>query len=497
MTDVIKFIFPKIPKFISTALDHYKNGPPKPSWNLKFHLAFVAAKLSIDDLYYATVEEAQELCNKPVTISPDFAVDQVRISNKYRKNAQRYIDNLLKEYDHLIDDEWNKLDNLEGLDAEWIYVKENGFMQKEDKRIILYLHGGVYIMCSAGSYRNITSGIAKVADAHVFAINYRLAPQNQFPAALHDALAAYLYLTNPPEDAGFNAINPKQIVIMGDSAGGGLTIATLLALRDSGLPIVAGAVGWSPWVDLTHSMPSILDKECEKSDYLPPMTSQFLPSRAQYRFLEKSAALSEKIKHSNKPRTWHKSLDQKDRIHQYAANEALPILYISPLCAESLGGLPPILLTVGDGEKLRDEIIYFAFKASQPSKYLLPIYNAGKFEISSFKSPTNVTLEIYEGMPHVFQKFGFNELAQFSLQRTAEFILEAVASASDQSISNKIYNSSNYVRISANKQVSPLKESDYSALEWQNVGIAPTVEIPIKTSMTTPNKVKTRYTCCN
>ncbi|RIB25295.1 Alpha/Beta hydrolase protein [Gigaspora rosea] len=492
MADAIKFIFPKIPNLISTIINHYKNGPPKPSWNLIFHLALVTTRLTLDSLYYTKVEDVQRFTSKPVAISSGFAVDQVRISNEYRKNAQQHIDNLLKEYEHLIDDEWNKLDNLEELSAEWIYIKENGFMQKEDKRIILYLHGGAYIMCSTGSHRNITSSIAKAADAHVFAINYRLAPQNQFPAALHDALAAYLYLTNPPKDAGFSAINPKQIVIMGDSAGGGLTIATLLALRDSGLPMVAGAVGWSPWVDLTHSMPSILSKECDKSDYLPPATLQFLPSQAQSRFFERSAALAKKIKQSNKPRIWHESLDREVRVNQYAANESLSLPYISPLCAESLGGLPPMLLTAGDGERLRDEIIYFAFKASQPSKYLLPIYNAGKFEISSFKTPSNVTLEIYEDMPHVFQLFGFNESTPFSFQRAAEFIREAVASASEKSTSNKITNSSNYVRISANKQVFPLNESDYSVLEWQNVGCAPTVEAPIKTPMKTPNEVKIR-----
>ncbi|CAG8706630.1 17658_t:CDS:2, partial [Dentiscutata erythropus] len=327
MADAIKFIFPKIPTLISTIIDHYKNGPPKPSWNLLFHLSFRFTKLALDGFDYVTIENAQAFSNMSVAISPDFAVNKVRISNEYRKNAEQYIEKLMKEYEHMIDDEWNKLDNLKELSAEWVYMRKNGFMRKEDKRIILYLHGGAYIMCSAGSHRAITSGIAKAADAHVFVINYRLAPQNQFPAALHDALAAYLYLIDPPRDAGFSAINPEQIVIMGDSAGGGLAIATLLALRDSGLPMVAGVVGWSPWVDLTHSMPSVLNRDCDKYDYLPGSTLQFLPSQVQTRFLEKSAALSEKIKQSNKPRTWHKSLDREVRIQLYAANEALSIPY--------------------------------------------------------------------------------------------------------------------------------------------------------------------------
>ncbi|CAG8699531.1 3887_t:CDS:2, partial [Scutellospora calospora] len=159
----------------------------------------------------------------------------------------------------------------------------------------------------------------------------------------------------------------------------------------------------SPWVDLTHSMPSIFCKECDKYDILPDYPLEFFPSQAQEKFIEKSAELSKKIKKSNKPRIWHESLDREIRVQQYAPNEALSIPYVSPLCAESLGGLPPMLLTTGDRERLRDETIYIAFKASQPSKYLLPKYNAGKFEKSPFKTPTNVILEIYEGMPHVFQ----------------------------------------------------------------------------------------------
>lgn len=80
-----------------------------------------------------------------------------------------------------------------------------------------------------------------------FAINYRLAPQHPFPAAVVDALAAYLYLTNPPEDAGFDAVDVSKLVMGGDSAGGGLVIATALAIRNLQLPAPAGVVALSPW----------------------------------------------------------------------------------------------------------------------------------------------------------------------------------------------------------------------------------------------------------
>ena len=89
------------------------------------------------------------------------------------------------------------------------------------------------------------------------AINYRLSPQYPFPCAIQDALAAYLYLIRPPPEAKHKPVKPQHIVIMGDSAGGGLSLAALQVIRDSGLPQCAGGVLISPWCDLTHSFPSI------------------------------------------------------------------------------------------------------------------------------------------------------------------------------------------------------------------------------------------------
>lgn len=89
------------------------------------------------------------------------------------------------------------------------------------------------------------------------AINYRLSPQYPFPCAIQDALAAYLYLIQPPPGAEHKPVKPQHIVIMGDSAGGGLSLAALQVIRDSGLPRCAGGVLISPWCDLSHSFPSI------------------------------------------------------------------------------------------------------------------------------------------------------------------------------------------------------------------------------------------------
>lgn len=101
-----------------------------------------------------------------------------------------------------------------------------------------------------------------------FAVNYRKAPQYPFPCALQDALAAYLYLLYPPPEAKHTAVKPSDIVIAGDSAGGGLTLALLMVLRDAGLPLPSGAVAISPWCDLTHSFPSVMENFA--TDVMPP-----------------------------------------------------------------------------------------------------------------------------------------------------------------------------------------------------------------------------------
>ena len=110
-------------------------------------------------------------------------------------------------------------------------------------RHVLFLHGGAYVTGSPALYRHFTWRLATAARARVLAIDYRLAPEHPFPAALDDALAAYRWLL-----AGI--ADPQRTVVVGDSAGGGLTLALLLRLRDDGLELPAAAVALSPWTDL-------------------------------------------------------------------------------------------------------------------------------------------------------------------------------------------------------------------------------------------------------
>ncbi|HEY1656661.1 MAG TPA: alpha/beta hydrolase [Candidatus Tumulicola sp.] len=130
-------------------------------------------------------------------------------------------------------------DSAVAVRGEWILSDT----EPDAPAVVYYLHGGGYVAGSPAMYRTLTGAFCRRCRARVFALDYRLAPEHQFPAALHDAIAGYRWLL-----AAGTA--PREIVIAGDSAGGGLALSTLLALRDRGEPLPAGAVLIAPWVDL-------------------------------------------------------------------------------------------------------------------------------------------------------------------------------------------------------------------------------------------------------
>jgi monoterpene epsilon-lactone hydrolase len=139
---------------------------------------------------------------------------------------------------------------VEAIDAGGVAAERITAPASRAGRTVLYLHGGGYVIGSADSHRHLAAAIAQAAQAAVLLPIYRLAPEHPYPAALDDALAAYRWLLDGGQAA-------TRLVVAGDSAGGGLTIATLLSARDRGLPMAAGAALISPWVDLSCGHGSI------------------------------------------------------------------------------------------------------------------------------------------------------------------------------------------------------------------------------------------------
>lgn len=168
--------------------------------------------------------------------------------------------------------QWRRPDTP--LAAEWIEMRSDYNLRKKDgdpgKRVMLYVHGGAYFFGSVDEHRYQMQRHARKLKARVFAPKYRLSPQFPFPCGLHDCLAAYLYLLTVQD--------PTTIILAGDSAGGGMVLSLLVTLRDRGLPLPAGAILISPWVDLTHSFPSVAGSA--PFDYIPQNGFHHKPSNA-------------------------------------------------------------------------------------------------------------------------------------------------------------------------------------------------------------------------
>ena len=221
-----------------------------------------------------------------------------------------------------------------GVPGEWVIAPE-----ADADRVILYLHGGGYSMGSPRSHRNLVAKLSSEARARVLSLDYRLAPEHPFPAAVDDAVAAYRFLLG-------EGIAANRIAIAGDSAGGGLTLATLLALRDEGDPLPAAAAPISAWTDLEGTGESTTTR----------------------------AAVDVMIDPEN----------LKETADLYANGVDIREPRLSPLYGD-YSGLPPLLLQVGDAEVLLDDSVRVAERAKA----------AG----------VDVTLEVWDEMPHVWHAF--------------------------------------------------------------------------------------------
>lgn len=222
-----------------------------------------------------------------------------------------------------------------GVQAEWFRRADAA-----DGPVILYLHGGGYGLGSIETHRDLVARICRASRASALSLEYRLAPEHRFPAQIDDALAGYRFLLQQGTD-------PRKIVVAGDSAGGGLTIALLVKLRDSGELLPAAGVCLSPWVDLEG-----LGESVDTND--------------RYDYISRRALLQ-----------YRKRFVDDDNVrHPLAA----------PLYAD-LRRLPPLLVQVGSAEALLDDSRRIVDRA----------HSAG----------VDVTFRIWEDMIHVWQLFAF------------------------------------------------------------------------------------------
>lgn len=245
--------------------------------------------------------------------------------------------------------------NFGHFDGEWVSAGEH----LRTDAALLYLHGGGYCFSSAAAHRPLTWRLSRMANRPVLAINYRQGVGHQFEFCRDDAVQAYQHL--------LTRYAPENIVIGGDSAGGHLTLITLQALRDAGLPMPCAALCFSPWTDLSCESPSY-----QRNRFRDPMfSSRAVSSLARY---------------------FVRSRDHYDPL-------------ISPLHGD-FSGLPPLLITAGSTEVLRDDSRRLAQRAQA-------------FGVQ-------VQYEEWRGMPHVFQLFAqVLPEARASFRNMAAFIGKA------------------------------------------------------------------------
>jgi len=239
-----------------------------------------------------------------------------------------------------------------GVKSEWVTAPG-----ADAGRAVLYLHGGGYVIGSINTHRDLAARISRAAKARVLLIDYRLAPEHPFPAAVEDSVAAYRWMLA-------QGLKPARISVAGDSAGGGLTVATLAAIRDAKLATPGAAVCLSPWVDLE----GVGDSMKSKASVDPMVQRDGLLEMAQ---------------------------------HYLAGKDARSPL-AAPLYAD-LAGLPPMLIQVGTAETLLDDSTRIAERAR--------------------KAGVKVTLEPWENMIHVFQVFApMLDEGQQAIEKIGEFI---------------------------------------------------------------------------
>ena len=239
-----------------------------------------------------------------------------------------------------------------GVPAEWVVAPGAA-----EDRILVHLHGGGYVIGSTRTHRVFLSRLSRATGAGVLGLDYSLAPESPFPAALEDTVAAYRWLLSSGAD-------PKKIVFAGDSAGGGLLVSAMVALRYWGDPMPAGGVCISAWTDLVNTGDSMSTN------------------------LEADPVVNKEM------------LDEMAGVYMGNKDPRAPLA--SPFYAD-LHGLPPLLVQVGSAETMLDDSVGFADRAKA----------AG----------VDVTLEVWDDMPHIWPIFApILPEGQRAIDRIGEFV---------------------------------------------------------------------------
>ncbi|ORX99698.1 alpha/beta hydrolase fold-domain-containing protein [Clohesyomyces aquaticus] len=421
---LVKLLVPKLPFMLKTALLHTLwLSETSTKWDLRTELTIKILRSMLGpDAKPSSITKQQRLTTKDPGVKGKVWASKVRFevpeeddlrqllfqAIEDMKDLPEYVDASDATYttveSHPVEAEWSGYRaNVPDSEPDPTHLSEKERYEHLMKEVthpvtVLYFHGGAMYLLDPATYRPVTSKIAKATGGRVFSLRYRLSPQNPFPAALLDALTAYLTLLYPPAGAPHDPIPAHEIIFGGDSAGGTLATAllqTILQIRRTKssntvrfngknveIPIPAALILTSPWLDVTRSLPSI--EGLAKYDYLPT------PSQVHGKSYPHCAA-------------WPVDPPRADL---YCNGSALCHPLVSPLAAKDWAGAPPIFFSLGE-EMLRDEDAVLAQRVAR---------QGGK-----------VVWREFEAMPHCFQMMLEHlEASHLHLSELGEFCRKAV-----------------------------------------------------------------------
>ncbi|GAA6020817.1 hypothetical protein JCM11491_004663 [Sporobolomyces phaffii] len=368
-----------IPTAAATAVTHLTSSTYPDAWPLSTSLFVALARFSSDsararrharalggevgevDVVAETQKNRARIERLIVGESGRLPKNGVVVPVSFRVRSRRGLPGILAEPDSIetgerrVGAEWSAHDSLWAMST-----------TPPAARVVLFFHGGAYCLLSPKTHRPLCLRLSRELGARVFSVDYRLAPETKFPGALHDAVSAYLYLT---QELG---IAPTEILVAGDSAGGNLATALVLYLRDHSARVVApvprGVVLLSPWVDLTASFASWDSNRVTDYLALDDLTDPLVPTKLFAR-------------------------TERDLVDRYA----------SPAIASDVefAGFPPVVVVAGQGETLRDEIAVLAQRLD--------------------RAGVDVTHEEYEGGVHVFVAVTVAGLGECAITRIGEW----------------------------------------------------------------------------
>ncbi|KAI9824801.1 MAG: hypothetical protein M1832_001629 [Thelocarpon impressellum] len=388
---IIRAIVPRVPLVLGAALSHtLALSPTAHTWDLRTELVVRVLRSFVATPDPMPVSHAQRLSRHDPGVKGRMWVSRVELPGPEHSVLQAVIEAIRRLGDgserftvpemRAVEAEWTGYRGGVGSSAPELRISEAEKYERMMKEVtsdvvILYLHGGAYYLMDPASHRPATGKLARLTGGRCLSVRYRLAPQHPFPAALLDALTAYLSLLYPPPGAPHAAVPASNIIFAGDSAGGGLALSLLqliLALHDPAtdepgsvsfhstrvaLPVPAAVTTNSAWADLTHSLPSIVRNS--QFDFLPPMSTTrpaFPPCPA-----------------------WPA---RPPRLDLYAEAPMLLHPLVSPVAAPSWRLAPPLYLIIGEEQLADESLALYAFARADGA--------------------STVVLEQYAAMPHCF-----------------------------------------------------------------------------------------------